>query len=146
MEGWKTVVLSDETRINRLGSGGRIWGWKKAGEGLSDRLVKETAKSRGGSLMMWGYMLWESVRYVCKIDGWMGSFILRFWRMSFRKALHFMAKTSLVSSFSKTMIQSISARGPLLNLKSMDLRFFHCQLSLKILIPLSICGITSKKG
>jgi len=69
VEGWKTVVWSDETKINRLGSDGRKWAWKKAGEGLSDRLVNETVKFGGGSLMMWGCMLWEGVGYGCKIDG-----------------------------------------------------------------------------
>src|SRR3954454_11823083 len=69
VEDWKTVVWSDETKINRLGSDGRIWVWKKVGEGLSDRLVKETKKFGGGSLMMWGCMLWEGVGYACKIDG-----------------------------------------------------------------------------
>src|SRR3954447_18383408 len=37
VEDWKTVVWSDETKINRLGSDGRRWVWKKVGEGLSDR-------------------------------------------------------------------------------------------------------------
>jgi transposase len=69
VEDWKTVVWSDETKINRLGSDGRKWVWKKAGEGLSDRLVKETKKFGGGSLMMWGCMLWDGVGYGCKIDG-----------------------------------------------------------------------------
>ena len=80
------------------------------------------------------------------MEGWMGSFIPRSWRMSFRKALLFMAKTPLVSSFSKIMTQSISARGLLLGLKCMDSRFFHGQVSLQIIILLSTCGITSKKG
>ena len=53
MDDWKTVVWSDETKINRLGSDGRKWVWKKAGEGLSDRLVQGTQKFGGGSLMMW---------------------------------------------------------------------------------------------
>ena len=69
VEDWKTVVWSDETKINRLGSDGRIWVWKKAGEGLIDRLIKETVEFEGGSLMMWGCMLWEGVGYGCKIDG-----------------------------------------------------------------------------
>src|SRR5436190_5008193 len=69
VEGWKTIVQSYETKINRLGSDGRILVWKKPGEGLSDRLVKGTAKFGGGSLMMWGCMLWEGVGYACKIDG-----------------------------------------------------------------------------
>ena len=42
VEDWKTIVWSDEAKINRLGSDGRTWVWKKAGEGLSDRLIKET--------------------------------------------------------------------------------------------------------
>jgi transposase len=31
VEDWKKVVWSDETKINRLGSDGRKWVWKKAG-------------------------------------------------------------------------------------------------------------------
>jgi translation initiation factor IF-1 len=37
--------------------------------GLSDRLVEGTLKFGGGSLMVWGCMLWDGVRYACKIDG-----------------------------------------------------------------------------
>jgi len=69
MEDWKKVVWSDETKINRLGSDGRKWVWKKAGEPLSDRLVEGTLKFGGGSLMVWGCMLWDGVGYVCKIEG-----------------------------------------------------------------------------
>ena len=69
VEDWKHVVWSDETKINRLGSDGRKWAWKKAGEGLSDRTVAGTVKFGGGSLMMWGCMMWEGVGYGCKIDG-----------------------------------------------------------------------------
>ena len=36
MDDWKRVVWSDETKINRLGSYGKKWAWKKKGEGLSD--------------------------------------------------------------------------------------------------------------
>lgn len=69
VEDWKRVVWSDETKVNRLGSDGRVWVWKKAGEGLNDRLVEETTKFGGGSLMMWGCMFWEGPGYACKIDG-----------------------------------------------------------------------------
>jgi hypothetical protein len=71
VEDWKKVVWSDETKINRLGSDGRKWLWKKAGEGLSDRLVEGTKKFGSGSLMIWGCMLWDGVGYACKIDGTM---------------------------------------------------------------------------
>jgi hypothetical protein len=39
MEDWKRVIWSDETKINRFGSDGRQWAWKKKGERLSERLV-----------------------------------------------------------------------------------------------------------
>ena len=57
LEGWKRVVWSDESKINRLGSDGRKWLWKKSREGLSDRTVEGTLKFGGGSLMIWGCML-----------------------------------------------------------------------------------------
>jgi transposase len=69
VEDWKRVVWSDETKINRLGSDGKKWVWKKKGEGLSDRLVDGTLKFGGGSLMLWGCMLWEGPGLACKIDG-----------------------------------------------------------------------------
>ena len=69
IEDWKRVVWSDETKINHLGSDGRKWVWKSAGEALSDHLVEGTQKFGGGSLMMWGCMTWEGPGYACKIDG-----------------------------------------------------------------------------
>ena len=52
IEDWKKVIWSDETKINRLGSDGRKWVWKKHGEGLSEQLVHGMLKFGGGSLMM----------------------------------------------------------------------------------------------
>ena len=69
IEDWKKVVWSDETKINRLGSDGRQWVWKKAGESLSNKVVEGTVKFGGGSLMMWGCMMWEGVGYACNING-----------------------------------------------------------------------------
>lgn len=69
LDDWKRVVWSDETKINHLGSDGRKWAWKRAGEGLSDRLVEGTVKFGGGSVMVWGCMLWDGPGYACKIDG-----------------------------------------------------------------------------
>ena len=69
VEDWKRVIWSDETKINRLGSDGKKWVWKRPGEGLSDRLVQGTVKFGGGSLMIWGCMFWEGPGYATKIDG-----------------------------------------------------------------------------
>ena len=43
--------------------------WKKAGEGLSDRLVEGTLKYGGGSLMIWGCIIWDRPAYATRIDG-----------------------------------------------------------------------------
>ena len=70
VDDWKRVVWSDETKINRFGSDGRSWTYKKVGENtLVDREVQETLKFGGGSVMMWGCMLWEGPGFCCKIDG-----------------------------------------------------------------------------
>ena len=39
-------------QINRLGSDGRKWAWKKAGEGLSDRLVQGMLRSPSVALVL----------------------------------------------------------------------------------------------
>lgn len=66
LDDWRRVIWSDETKINRVGSDGRVWGWKKAG---SEQQVKGTLKFGGGSLMVWGCMTPQGVGYMCKIDG-----------------------------------------------------------------------------
>ena len=44
-------------------------GLKKVGEGLSDRPIKCPVKFGGGSVMLWGCMLWDGPEYACSIDG-----------------------------------------------------------------------------
>lgn len=69
VDDWKCVIYSDETKINRFGSDGHQWAWKKPGEPLSDRMVKPSLKFGGGSIMIWGCMLWEGVGYATRIEG-----------------------------------------------------------------------------
>ena len=79
VEDWKRVIWSDETKINHLGSDGK-WAWKKAGEGLSSRLVQGTVKFGG----VWDGMEWDlPARLMVK---WMLTSMFRYWRMSSRKA------------------------------------------------------------
>jgi hypothetical protein len=66
---WQRVIFSDETKINRLGSDGRKWVWRKRGEGLKKHQVQGTVKFGGGSLMIWGCMTAQGVGYACRIDG-----------------------------------------------------------------------------
>jgi transposase len=69
VDDWMHVVWSDEVKFNRLNSDGRSYVYKRAGEGLSDRLVEGTLKFGGGSLMMWGCMAWEGTGQACRILG-----------------------------------------------------------------------------
>jgi len=95
VEDWKKVVWSDETKINRLGSDGRKWVWKKAGEGLSDRLVQGTQKFGGGSVMVWGCMLWDGPGYACKIDGRMdGDLYLKILEDDLQASLSYYGKSA----------------------------------------------------
>ena len=52
VEDWKRVIWSDETKINRLGSDGHEWVWKKPGSGITEQHVKKTVKFGSGSLMI----------------------------------------------------------------------------------------------
>jgi len=95
LEDWKKVVWSDETKINRMGSDGRQWVWKKAGEGLSDRVVEGTRKFGGGCLMMWGCMVWEGVGYACKIDGRMdGELYVKILQDELQESIAYYGKTN----------------------------------------------------
>ena len=66
---WACVIWSDETKINRLGSDGRQWVWKKAGAPLTAQHVKPTVKFGGGSVMIWGCMTVHGVGLMCRIEG-----------------------------------------------------------------------------
>ena len=54
VEDWKRVIWSNETKINRIGSDGQEYVWRKKREGLIAREVKDTVKFGRGSLMVWG--------------------------------------------------------------------------------------------
>jgi len=69
VEDWKRVIWSDETKINRIGSDGKQWVWKKAGDGLIEREVQGTVKFGGGNIMVWGCMGWNGVGELAEVEG-----------------------------------------------------------------------------
>src|SRR6266568_3899483 len=69
VEDWKRVIWSDETKINRIGSNGKQWVWKKVGEGLIEREVQGTVKFGGGNIMVWGCMGWNGVGELAEVEG-----------------------------------------------------------------------------
>ena len=140
IEDWKRVIWSDETKINRLGSDGRNWCWKRPGEGLSDRLVQGTLKFGGGSLMLWGCTTWNGIGYAFKVDGRMDTDLyLQSLMDELQHTLQFMALILLTPFFGKTMIASIPAK------KSCNNNSGRCHglHSLQLSAPLNIFGHTS---
>ena len=73
VEDWTRVIWSDETKINRIGSDGRKYVWKVAGDPLQDREVQGTVKFGGGSLMVWGCMGWNGVGILAEVEGKMNA-------------------------------------------------------------------------
>lgn len=74
VEDWKRVLWSDETKINRIGSDGRVYTWKEKGEPLSDRTTTPTVKHGGGNnLMVWGCMGWHRVGKLTEVQGKMNA-------------------------------------------------------------------------
>jgi DDE superfamily endonuclease len=70
VEDWKRVLWSDETKINRIGSDGRVYVWKRKGEPLSDRTTLPTVKHGGGNnLMVWGCFGWNGVGVLTEVQG-----------------------------------------------------------------------------
>jgi len=70
VDDWKRILWSDETKINRIGSDGRAYTWKKKGEPLSDRTTTPTVKHGGGNnLMVWGCMGWNGVGVLTRGSG-----------------------------------------------------------------------------
>lgn len=73
IEDWKSVIWSDETKINRLGSDGCKWVWRRPGDVIRANEIHGTVKFGGRNLMLWGCMTAEGVGYACRIDGRMDS-------------------------------------------------------------------------
>ena len=65
VEDWKTVIFSDETKINRFGSDGLRWSWVREGESLQPRNIVQTTKHGGGHIMIWGCFKSSGIGYMC---------------------------------------------------------------------------------
>lgn len=65
---WKKVLWSDESKINLHGSDGRRFTWRKPGERLLKKHVKQTIK-HDKSIMVWGCFGWNGVGNLHVING-----------------------------------------------------------------------------
>ncbi|EIE78144.1 hypothetical protein G6F55_013726 [Rhizopus delemar] len=69
---WRRMVLSDETKLNVLGSDGCKYFWKRPGVKLQPHHLDLTVKGGAGSVMLWGCITWDGPGYACAIkDGTM---------------------------------------------------------------------------
>ena len=64
VEDWKRVLWSDETKINRIGSDGKVYVWKQRGESISDRTTLPTVK-HGGGIILWYEDVWAGMVLGC---------------------------------------------------------------------------------
>jgi transposase len=69
VDDWKRIIWSDETKINRYGSDGQQYVWRRKGEPLRERDIQETVKFGGGNIMVWGCMGWEGVGNLVEVEG-----------------------------------------------------------------------------
>jgi len=53
-DNWKTVIFSDESKFNLLGSDGCCYYWRKPGQEFDERYVRKEIKHGGGNVMVWG--------------------------------------------------------------------------------------------
>ena len=68
LDDWKRVVWSDETKINRFGSDGHRYAWKRDAEKVQPRHVDKTVKHGGGNIKLWSCITFEGVGSIVKID------------------------------------------------------------------------------
>ena len=68
MMDWTRDIWSDKTNVNRIGSNGRMYTWKKTGKPLQNLKVQETVQFEGGSPMVWGCMGWNGVGILAGVE------------------------------------------------------------------------------
>ncbi|EIE82035.1 hypothetical protein RO3G_06740 [Rhizopus delemar RA 99-880] len=74
VEDWKSVIFSDETKINVWGADGIRYYWKQVDQPWRSFHVNQTMKHGGGSVMLWGCITSRGPGYACRVyDGTMNS-------------------------------------------------------------------------
>lgn len=74
VDDWKSIIWSDEIKINCMGSDGHCFCWLKA-SGLASSLIQPTLKYGSGSIMVWGCMTRAGAGKMTVIHGFMDSTI-----------------------------------------------------------------------
>lgn len=66
---WNTITWTDETKISRMGSDGRLWTWVDTTTGIQDSNIQKTLKFGGGSLVAWGCFKGDRLGILRRIVG-----------------------------------------------------------------------------
>ena len=72
IDDWKNVLFTDETKINKMGSDGKTWTWKRPNEPLQAKHVKQTVK-HDASVMAWGCFSSSGVGNITVVEGHMNA-------------------------------------------------------------------------
>lgn len=72
---WGSVIFSDESKFNLIGSDGRKWCWRKPGQACDPKYTKKKVKHGGGSVMVWGCITKYGVGELHRIEGIMDRFV-----------------------------------------------------------------------
>ena len=64
------MLWTEEIKINRIGSDGKVYVWMQQGELVSDRTTTPTIMHGwGNNLMIWGCMSWNGVGTLIEVQG-----------------------------------------------------------------------------
>ncbi|KAF9760554.1 Transposable element Tcb1 transposase [Nosema granulosis] len=69
----KSIILSDESKLNLFYTDGTVSVWRKPGTGLALKNLSPTVKRGGGSIMVWGCFSYQGVGNLVFIEGKMNS-------------------------------------------------------------------------
>lgn len=74
---WRSILFSDESKFNIIGSDGMCYVRRPAGKRIEARYCKKTVKHGGGSVMVWGCFSGAGVGPLHKIVGIMDRFMYK---------------------------------------------------------------------
>ena len=101
----------------------------------------------GGSVIVWGHMLWDGPRYACRFDCRMdGDHFVHIWRDKLQESLAHYSKSPQDISFQHDNNFKYTCKGPRNSSQNMDSLFNKILNNLQTLIQLIISGNTSKRG
>ena len=73
LEDWIIIWFSDESKFNLIGSDGKCYCCRDAGEEYLNRILHKVVKHGGGHIMVWGVVTWNGPGCLIRVEGNMDS-------------------------------------------------------------------------